>query len=124
MDYTITKDDIFLAKCAMYERRENDYLVRKPLETNDEYRVILFFRGKVIDFQLADDLFILPYDKKTGEINGPIFADTYYIEEVYDYTQVSDKDLEYVPTLLQTYQEKKLAQKNKRLISFPKKVLN
>ena len=36
----------------------------------------------------------------------------------------SDKDLEYVPTLLQTYQEKKLAQKNKRLINFPKKVLN
>ena len=124
MDYTITKDDIFLTKCVMYERRENDYLIRKPLDPNEEYRVVLFFCGKVIDFATADDIAVLPIDKRTNEITGRIEADTYYIEEAYEYTQISDKELEYVPTLLQTYQEKKLAEKNRRLLKFPKKILN
>ena len=124
MDFTITKDNIFLAKCVMYERRDGDYLVRKQLDTNDEYRVILFFRGKVIDFELADDLPILPYDKTTNEIVGEIQENTYYIEDAYEYTQLTNEELEYVPTLLSRYQEKKLAEKNKKLIKFPKKFLN
>ncbi len=124
MDYKITKDNVFLAKCVMYERRENDFLVRKPLELNEEYRIILYFRGRAIDFDLADDLPVLPYDKVKQEVNGTIEANTYYIEEVYDYTQLTDHEIEYIPTLLSRYQEKKLAEKDKRLLKFPKEILN
>ena len=128
MDLAITKENIFLAKCVMYDRREGDYLIRKPLEMNDEYRVILFFNGKVIDFELADDLPILPIDLKTGEIIGEIKADTYYIEDVHEYTQLTNEELEYVPTLLARYQENKLKEqaikKSKKISFFPKKRLN
>ena len=121
---SITKDDIFLARCIAFERREDDCLVVKPLELNEEYRTILLFRGKVIDFVTADDLHILPVDPNDGTVNGPVEADTLYITEVHDHTQLTNKELEYVPTLLEKYQEKKLAEKNNRLIKFPRKILN
>ena len=124
MDYTITKDDIFLAKCIAFDKRENDCLVVKPLETNEEYRTILLFRGKVIDFITADDLPILPVDPKDGCVDGSVEADTLYIVEVYEHTQLTNKELEYVPTLLKKYQEKKLMEKNNRLTKFPRKKLN
>lgn len=124
MDYAITKDNILLAKCVMYERRENNYLIRKPLTTEEQYRVVLFFRGKVIDFELADDLPLLPVDPDTGEINGRIYSDTYYIEEVTVYSQLTNKELNQVPNLLSEYQQKKLAEINKRLIKFPGEILN
>ena len=124
MEYTITKDDIFLAKCIAFDKRENDCLVVKPLETNEEYRTILLFRGKVIDFITADDLPILPVDPKDGCVDGSVEADTLYIVEVYEHTQLTNKELEYVPTLLKKYQEKKLMEKNNRLTKFPRKKLN
>lgn len=124
MDYTITKDDIFLAKCIAFDKRENDCLVVKPLETSEEYRTILLFRGKVIDFITADDLPILPVDPKDGCVDGSVEADTLYIVEVYEHTQLTNKELEYVPTLLKKYQEKKLMEKNNRLTKFPRKKLN
>lgn len=124
MDYAITKDNILLAKCVMYERRENDFLIRKTLTTEEQYRVVLFFRGKVIDFELADDLPLLPVDPNTGEINGRIYSDTYYIEEVTEYSQLTNKELNQVPNLLSEYQQKKLAEINKRLIKFPGEILN
>jgi hypothetical protein len=124
MDYTITKDDIFLAKCIAFDKRENDCLVVKPLETSEEYRTILLFRGKVIDFITADDLPILPVDPQDGCVDGPVEADTLYIVEVYEHTQLTNNELEYVPTLLKKYQEKKLMEKNNRLTKFPKKKLN
>ena len=128
MDFTITKENIFLAKCVMYEGREGDYLIRRPLDTNDEYRVILFFRGKVIDFETAEDIEVLPYDNIKNEITGPIEMNKYYVDQVYEYKQLTNKELEYVPTLLERYQEKKLKEqelkKNKKLIKFPKLWLN
>jgi len=124
MNYTIDKNNIFLAKCVVFERRENDYLVKKTLDENDEYRVFLFFNGKLIDFITAEDLPLLPYDDSRRIIDGEILENTYYVEEVYNYKQLTNKELEYVPTLLSRYQEKKLAEKSKKLLKFPRKRLN
>ena len=128
MDLTITKENIFLAKCVVYDRREGDFLVRRPLDTNDEYRVILFFCGKVIDFETAEELEVLPYDNIKEEITGPIEMNKYYVDQVYEYKQLTNEELEYVPTLLEKYQANKLREqeikKNKKLIKFPKLWLN
>ena len=124
MELAITKENIFLAKCVKYQRREGNYLVRMPLDTNEEYRVILFFSGKVIDFETADDLQVLPYDNIKQEITGPIEENTLYIDQVYEYKQLTNEELEYVPTLLNKYQEKKLAEKAKKVLRFPRKRLN
>lgn len=124
MEEAITKDNIFIAKCVKYSKRDGDYLVRKPLSIDEQYRKILFFRGKVIDFETAEDLSILPIDNITGEINGTIECDTLYIEEAYECVNLTNKDMEYIPTLLNLYQEKKIMEKSRKLIKYPKKLLN
>ena len=124
MEEAITKDNVFMATCIKFSDRIGDCLVPEELSINEKYRKILFFRGKVIDFETADDLPILPVDPEDGVVNGPVEAGTYYIVKVDECTQLTDKDMEYIPTLLNRYQEKKIMEKSRRLIKFPKKTLN
>ena len=124
MSEAITKDNVFIARCIMFERIPGNYLIPKTLPVNETYRKILYFRGKVIDFKLADDLEILPYDKETETVTGHIKTDTYYIEEVFECKSLTNKDMEYIPDLLTKYQEKKIKENARKLIKFPGKTLN
>lgn len=117
MNKALISKKVFLARCVMFEDNIEGSLVRKKLDINDEFRMVFCYRGRVIDFETAEELPLLPHNIIYP--NTHIDTNTYYLTSLSKCTQLTDKEIKYIPSLLRRYQEKHNIEQKRKIIQFP-----
>lgn len=102
---TVTRDRILIAKIIIFDSYNNGALTMRDLTEQEEYRVVIFMDGKLIDFQTGDELMHINKDEY-GIVYPEIYANTMYIDELYNHPNLSDKEYEYAQELYAYYKFK------------------
>lgn len=124
MDNPVTRDRILVAKIRMFIHYDKDtgVLTEKRLTEQEQYRMVIFMDGDIIDFQTGDILKHIEADDD-GVIFGNIYINEMYIDELYNAPEVTKAEFEYAQELYQYYLERKKLIEEKKVIPFQQKKL-